>query len=347
MAHELNNPLRDGRSNVEINVGLRCNNRCVFCLNAEASKSAATFLPLEEMKAEIRRWADRGHRSIGFLGGEPTLYPHLLEAVSFARDCGFSRVAISTNGTRLHDTDFADRLIDAGLTRLTISMHGHAAPLEDRLTRVPGNFDKKRAAISHLLRRRAGGALKDGVSVNLVLNTLNYPHLLKIQKFFFETLEVHDLRVNFIRAEGVAAGNRELTPRFAQVVPVVMKALVLNETYYRRTFTLAGLPLCVLPRAMLRTPALLQSYVGEYRDLTTDCSIDEEDSPGVVASEGRARFNWQERKRSQLKSPVPACGECQVRDQCEGVWVGYLEIYGHDGFEPVLLDGLSGEQLNA
>jgi MoaA/NifB/PqqE/SkfB family radical SAM enzyme len=210
-------------------------------------------------------------------------------------------------------------------------MHGHTGPLEDKLTAVPGGFEKKKAAIAILKDRQAKGALPDGVSVNLVLNGWNYRHLPKMMKFFFEELKIDDFRVNFVRPEGYAEGSSDLTPTFTEVVPVLMKAILLNEYHFKKMFTLGGMPLCVLPEELLNAKNLMEKYVGDiYRDLSTDCSIRNEGFDIGVAKvdERRARFNWQDRKRYDLKRHLEPCDKCALTAVCEGVWRGYLDIYG-------------------
>jgi len=325
--------LRDDRKNVEINVGKACNSRCVFCLDGDPSERDRAFMPLSELRAELGRWRQEGYESVGFLGGEPTLYPDLVPAVAHAAELGYSRIALATNALVLHDRQRCDRLIAAGLTRVTLSMHGHTAALEDRLTGVPGAFDKKCQAIGHLQDWRRRGRLRDGLSVNVVLNGLNQGHLPRLLRFFFDELGLDDLRANFVRPEGRAARDEQLTPRFTAVVPQLMKAVILNEHHFHKVFTFAGMPLCVLPDALLASSHLLHKSLGDvYRDLQTDCSIRSEGyDDGVSKVEGgRARFNWQDRKRFDLKHQAEACTRCEANPICEGVWRDYLDRYGCD-----------------
>jgi MoaA/NifB/PqqE/SkfB family radical SAM enzyme len=346
---------RDPRKNVEINIGKACNNRCVFCIDGLPKREDRTYMDYEAMRTELERWYRDGHRSVGFLGGEPTTYPRIVESVAYARELGYSRIAIATNATKLRLHHFTDRILDAGLTRITISMHGHTPELEDRLTRVPGNFLKKVAAIQYLQAKRRQGFLKDGLSVNIVLNGWNAPHLPKMMQFFYRTMGLDDLRVNFIRPEGYAEGDADLTPRFKAVMPVLLKAIILNEQHFKKVFTFGGIPFCAMPPALRNNDDLLRRYMGEYRDLSTSCSIRSEGGdlipPGETPdptswikgpksstvqfdeAEGRARFNWQDRKKNDLKGQLEACRSCDFEPVCEGVWKGYLEIYGGTEFE--------------
>lgn len=351
---------RDARKNVEINIGKACNNRCVFCIDGLPKREDRSYMPWPQMQAELTRWYEDGYRSVGFLGGEPTTYPKICDSVAFARELGFTRIAIATNATKLRLPHFTDRILDAGLTRVTISMHGHTAELEDKLTRVPGNFDKKCAAIRYMVakRKKDPTVLKDGLSVNIVLNGWNYKYLPKMMKFFYVDMGVDDLRVNFIRPEGYAEGDADLTPRYHKVVPYLIKAIVLAETHFKKVFTFGGLPMCALPPALRTNKDLLSRYMGEYRDLNTACSVRSEGDatpPGKVPQagswveqpksravffdkdEGRARFSWQDRKQLDLKGKPEACRSCDLVTMCEGVWRGYLEIWGDQDCKPIKL----------
>lgn len=333
-ANQPQNEARDLRKNVEINIGKACNNRCVFCIDGLPKREDRSYMPWETMKGEIDRWFAAGHRSLGFLGGEPTTYPHIVQATAYARQLGFTRVTIATNATKLRLRHFTDKLLDAGLTRVTVSMHGHNAGLEDALTRVPGNFEKKVEALRYLVEKKKQGFLPDGLSINIVVNGWNARHLPKMLRFFFEEIGVDDIRANSIRPEGYSEGSGELCPPYKEVVPHLVKAILLNEYHFKKSFTFGNFPLCTLPADLVRSERLMRKYMGEYRDLSTDCSVraDAEEDGVTRIEEGRARFNWQDRKRFDLKGQPEACGSCDYAGICEGVWRGYLEIWGPSEF---------------
>lgn len=60
-----------------------------------------------------------------------------------------------------------------------------------------------------------------------------------------------------------------------------------------------------------------------------------ENSGVSIIDSGRARFNWQDRKRADLKHQAESCQRCSMTDVCEGVWAGYTEIYGFSEFAPL------------
>ncbi len=334
--------VRDLRRNIEINVGKSCNNKCVFCLDGMPTREDKRFITFEAMRAELERYRSLGHLSVGFLGGEPTTYPKIAESIAYARELGYTRIALATNAMMLRRERFLDKLLDAGLTRVTVSMHGHKADLEDRQTLVPGGFEKKCTALRNMLDRKAQGALADGVSVNIVLNGWNYRALGPMMRFFFDRIGLDDLRANFVRPEGYAEGNPDLTPTLTDAVPYLMKAVLLNEYHFKKTFTFGGVPLCVLPQEFLRSPKLMERYVGDvFRDLATDCSVRSDGGDGGIAEEqgGRSRFNWQDRKRYDMKSRPEACHSCSLDAICEGLWGGYRDLYGEAELAPLRWEG--------
>ncbi|MBI3288421.1 MAG: radical SAM protein, partial [Elusimicrobia bacterium] len=183
--------------NVEINPGRLCNNKCVFCMSGEERDDHEPWADLERMKVEIRVHHENGARSLGFLGGEPSTYPHILDCIRYARELGYQRVALCTNGTRLADPDFLEKALESGLTRATVSVHSHIPEIEERLVEVPGILEKKIQAIDNLVAVKRAGRLPDNVSLNPVLNRLNAPHMEAFARFF-AARGIDDIRFNFI-----------------------------------------------------------------------------------------------------------------------------------------------------
>lgn len=319
---------------LEINLGLLCNNRCVFCMSSKLRDAKSPWAPVGKVKDELAHFYGEGCRSVGFLGGEPTVYPHLLECVAFAKRLGYARIAICTNGTRLSDAAFCRRLVSEGVTRVTLSVHSHRAEIEDRLiTRVPGNFARKLAAIRNLLALVREGHLRDNVSLNPVLSRKTCREMADYI-VFFSGLGVRDIRFNYIWPEGDAEDDPEWIPAFRDAVPEIVRLLILNETRFRLRLTFGGVPPCTLRLAGI-SERLLEHLAGKYLDEASYDPATQVSRPGAGA-ESSQRFVWQEEKRNVLKAMSPECGSCRHFSGCEGVWKTYVRLYGFEEFKPLL-----------
>lgn len=317
--------------NVEINPGRLCNNKCVFCMSGEERDDHEPWADVGRMKLEIKTRFEEGARSLGFLGGEPTTYPHIIECIRFAKEIGYLRIALCTNGMRLANLDFLDECIASGLTRVTVSVHSHRSDIEELLVCVPGILERKIRAISNLVKRRDQGLLPDGVSVNPVFSRPNAPHSEDYMRFFMG-LGIRDFRFNFIRPESKAKDDKDLIPQFHEVVPHILRLILRNEKEWKVSLSFGAIPYCVLPVPLQsRWPLLRKYFYEESNDLPTDVSYL---VPGTGG--GVHRFNWQQQNRDFFRIKVDSCRSCGLNDVCAGIYRDYLGLYGNDEFVPVL-----------
>lgn len=314
-------------NNLELSLGKVCDNRCVFCATGRRSRGDAGWMPVEEAEAALGTAAAQGMRSVGFLGGEPTRYPSLPRLVRAARDLGFERIALCTNGRRLADGARLEALLAAGLTRVALSIHSHQAALEDEITGRPGAFEQKLAAIARLVEAHAAGRLPHGFALNTVLHARNLGRLGPLAAFF-QRRGVRDLRLNFIRPEVPSDIARRWVPPYARVTTPLAALIARNEAALGLHLTIADVPLCHLPWELLASPSLRARYLGEPKDLDTRVTMHRPPSLGAVKE-----FRWAEQRRSELKVRLPVCGACALRRRCEGLWRGYAEIHGTAEFD--------------
>lgn len=81
-------------------VSRACNMRCRFCYSA--FREVDTELPGDDGVRLIRMLANAGVEKVSFVGGEPTLHPHIVRYLMAARNAGMTTVLI-TNGAALGD----------------------------------------------------------------------------------------------------------------------------------------------------------------------------------------------------------------------------------------------------
>ncbi|MBM4371799.1 MAG: radical SAM protein, partial [Deltaproteobacteria bacterium] len=97
---------------VDVKTGFHCNNRCSFCVQGD-KRDLHGNKSTEEVRQTLRD-AVRDSDSIVFTGGEVTIRADFLELVRFARELGFRRIQVQTNGRMLAYRAFARQTVEAG-----------------------------------------------------------------------------------------------------------------------------------------------------------------------------------------------------------------------------------------
>ncbi len=328
----------------EISMGRVCNAKCIFCTQGDEPLAVQRFIPPAEVLAHIDHAAGCGYKALAFLGGEVTINKHFPDYLRHAKNRGFERLDLCTHGAMLHREEVVREYAEAGLSRVTVSFHGHTAEIENAISRREGFFERKLQGLKNLIALQQQGAFADGVSVNPVVNTLNYKYLPEMAAFFTR-LGVKDIRFNAIRPEGQALYNPQVVPPYRLVTPFIEKTILLNETRLKNRITFGDFPFCVMPEVFRLNRALFYRYTGQFNDLDKEITIYRSARPGEL---GYENFKWEDHKNSH-KQFLPACETCRVADLCKGVWVDYPPIFGTAEFSPIQHDlaGETGHKISA
>ena len=123
-------PVADTRGralqDLRISVTDRCNFRCVYCMPKDVFDADYKFLPhadlltFEEITRLARIFVERGVTKIRLTGGEPLLRRNVERLVEMLAKLGDLDLTLTTNGSLLAKK--ARSLVDAGLTRVTVSL---------------------------------------------------------------------------------------------------------------------------------------------------------------------------------------------------------------------------------
>jgi MoaA/NifB/PqqE/SkfB family radical SAM enzyme len=255
------------------------------------------------------------------LGGEVTLHPQLLKLIGIAKEKGFKKIHIISNGRKFKDKEFLKKLIKAGVNRFSVSIHSHKKEVEDYLTQVPGGFQEKISGLKNLVDLHNQNFFTNNISINFVINKKNYKDILRSLQYF-KSLGLRDFRLNFMWPEGNALDYyKSLLISYSKFYPYIEKIITLG---LRLNFSVVfeGIPYCVFYK-----PGDNKNYIGELRDVSTDVIAYEKNNKYV--------FNWQQRKTSDLKGQAEFCQQCIFNNICEGVWLKYIDFYGWDEFKPI------------
>ncbi|MFT6911647.1 MAG: pyruvate-formate lyase-activating enzyme [Paracoccaceae bacterium] len=142
--------MRDHEKYVSVTMEFRCNLACVHCMiegtmDRLKPTSDAAFQKVLDEQSEHGRW-----EGLVLTGSEITLRRDLPDLARRARAAGFAHVRIQTHGVHLARKDYADRLVDAGVDEYFVSVAGATRESHDRITAVPGAWDKMMAGMAHL-----------------------------------------------------------------------------------------------------------------------------------------------------------------------------------------------------
>ncbi len=144
-----------------------CNMRCAWCYAKDTGFGVGDEMPLEMAKQIVDLCAEGGVKGIILIGGESTVYTHILEVIRYCKEKQI-RSTLVTNGLVLSDRARLQEYIDAGLDRVSLSLKAHDREAYHALTGVDG-FDRALQAIENLVEAKLR------FSVSTVLTGDNMP----------------------------------------------------------------------------------------------------------------------------------------------------------------------------
>ena len=127
-----------------------CNFKCPYCRGIR--EDFAGTMPIEDAMMLVDYWAWDNLESIRFTGGEPTIYPHIVQLVKHAKARGIKNIALSTNGSA--PMKKYNELIDAGVNDMSISLDACcSADGEIMAGGVVGSWDRVVSNIKEISKR--------------------------------------------------------------------------------------------------------------------------------------------------------------------------------------------------
>ena len=146
-AEEISDAVRDGRLlSMEIEFNQSCNFRCIYCYALE-NPSRPNELSKEEFIDVIHQAKDLGARKIIILGGEPMLYPEIMEMVRYIRTLDME-IELFTNGANI-TLPVAEELFENGV-RAVLKMNTFDESLQDTLSGYKGSYKQIQEALKNL-----------------------------------------------------------------------------------------------------------------------------------------------------------------------------------------------------
>ena len=280
----------------------RCNQQCVFCLEQDGSWNEFVDPTTQQVFDVLERLRGQGGQHITFMGGETFFRKDLPRIVSQAKELGFTRVGVTTNGTVLAKAGFIASLRKAGLDFVELSIHGHTEALANAISRSNITYERQARAMRELEQ--------EGLHtiVNVVVCRENHQHLVDVARYVLDTYPALRVRfkLKFVSLQGWALSGADAgTERPLGYDEVDFVAA--GDFLARRNadFWVYNVPLCRLGAHARRAHELSTISVDEnYFDMDHRSSDDYYDSGNQL--EGRV---W----------PTASCGPCTLRPVCPGL----------------------------
>ena len=152
----------------------RCNLKCVHCyLGPRGKRHGHADIGAGKIMGIVDEITDAGCLYMLFTGGEPLLRDDFPQIYRYAKEKGLL-VTVFTNGTLVTDK-IAGMFRELPPQDVEISLYGATAPTYERITGIPGSYDKCMNGIKLLVDNKIRFRLKT------ILMTLNSHELIEMQ----------------------------------------------------------------------------------------------------------------------------------------------------------------------
>ena len=266
----------------EIRITKKCNLNCLFC---NSSKNIDDYYSDgKSIINKISKISQISKDMIIFTGKEPTLEKNLLKYIKYSKKIGFKNIQIQTNAMVFNNPVNVIKFKEAGLTSVMVSFLSIKRKVYDYLTQSQDPFQYIVKGIKNLLKEEIN------VSLNIVINQMNYKDLLEICKY-----------ISFIAPTGSAIDHIELIPKISEIVPFLKKAMdfCIKKNMKFNIPDRCGIPFC-----------LIKGYEKFHKLYIT---LDYKD-----------KYYYNLNDFIKFKD----CNKCKWDSICIGIWKKYTDIYG-------------------
>lgn len=219
-------------------VGHRCNNRCIFCFEADRHFN---YKSTDQIKEEIRI-IKKEFNYINFMGQEPTLRKDIVELINYANQLKFDQIGITTNGRMFTYLDFTRKMFKSGLSQVVLTVAGCDKNIHDLQTLSKGSFDDALKGLKNILIVKKP---EDSLIVNIMITQLNYFKLPEMIRFYTD-LGIQEINIGHVLPlNRRIKKSKKIVAQMKKVVPYLIK---IQEDYNKKAkFLFIEYPACIFP----------------------------------------------------------------------------------------------------
>jgi MoaA/NifB/PqqE/SkfB family radical SAM enzyme len=294
-----------------IQVIRKCNQNCIFCSNPENLRE----LSLAEIKKIIDDFKKQGIKEIIFTGGEPTINKDIVEIIKYATANKIISRLI-TNGQKICDEEFLNKLIKAGLNKIHVSFYSYKPKIQNYLSQNKDSYTNLIKSLDNLRDKPLQ------VTINTVINKYNANDLDKNVLFLIKNYPFvnHFVFNNCDPYLNRASENKHVIPKLNDFKQSLNRALkILNLS--KKTFRVEKVPLC---------------FMLDFAEYSTE-------TRKIVKEENRLIYFLDERELDDQKSgkfrypKQKECTDCSLQNICAGLQ-GAVKYYDPKELIPQEID---------
>ena len=188
-----------GNFPLRISVSDYCNLRCFFCSNEgmPLNQKNLTHINLADLKILIKILSKKGLKKVSITGGEPTVYPRILDLIDFLNNFNFKELFFHTNGVNLNSKLF--KKLSLKFTKLAISIQSVNLNVWNKIT--GGNKEQFRKLMKNI---EIASSFKDRILIELKFVPIKgYNYTEKEIKDFLDLCSKFGFKFKFLNFEPI------------------------------------------------------------------------------------------------------------------------------------------------
>lgn len=287
-----------------------CGNNCIFCrpLGENSKKSAQELANLDKRISEaIEEFRKNDYTNIEVSGADPLEYKKLPYLIKILRQKGFKWIRISTNGVKLSNINFTERILKYGVDVFRIPLYGSNDRIHDSVTRIKGSFKHTTKGIKNIKKR-----------VRILLISLLLKQNMYNLNQIFDLM--HDLCCDDLYFAPVFISNGDYSYHIPPALQgPIFRKLIRHALKRQLPIRINDTPYCIIGFDNKFT-----SNLGKPAHLGTKFQPSE-----------YQRTKFLDIPKYRLKIKVKMCKKCDVSYKCDGFLLNDILRYGIGNISPL------------
>lgn len=306
-------------------VGFHCNAKCKFCYYRYMKGKKWRSLDEVKREAKIFRFFYK-NKFVDITGGEPTIYPHILELVKYCNEIGLKPTVI-TNSFILADREICKKFKENGINDFLVSIYGIGDSAE-KITEVKDAYNKQLKALDNLV------LLQIPFRINVTVHKFTINQLPQIAEL---AVQKRCKIINMIIFNPFYEWDKfikiDFQGKYLEMAPYIKSAIRIMEENQGEA-NVRYIPFCVLKGFEKNIYNFMQlsydQHEWDFNSWGNNCLMNPKESWYEQEAKRRRIYDCKYKKSE-------SCKECSLNYICDGFHNQYASRFGYKEMEPYKL----------